>query len=468
MDAEEIVTWCREKQLAINRAFVLSNVTEDMSDEVLLETLTYVKAFGKIRLHGRCSYSADKKQYVLVEISNNLNEIAVPSVVGIPGELGPWPVHVVSQVTSPVEREGEDFQAKLLSFLRHEGKTVADVKGLVSPSGADLNTELVIAISSLVEKCNNVPSETQSYRKLRMFSGVKPTPSGEEEYDAWAEQTTHFLEEWQGTNNVKKQRIIESLKGPAADIVRFFKTGNPHATAIEYMKALETAFGTTESAPDLMVRFRNTFQSEGEKLSAYLLRLDKLLHAVYRKGGIELSEMNRTRIGQIVRGASSHDMVALRIRMTYKLREPPTFTELLQEVREEEDMIQDRNTTKSVVKSSAVAPVATVCKEAHSEIEVLRKELNGLKTEMTRLMSANVTTAQSDIQRSDVAFKSKKKRINPSQEQTQADSNPGVFCYRCGEDGHFKRNCEGEENLRKVNTRLIKQKRSMGNYRGTQ
>lgn len=56
MDAEEIVTWCREKQLAINRAFVLSNVTEDMSDEVLLETLTYVKAFGKIRLHGRCSY----------------------------------------------------------------------------------------------------------------------------------------------------------------------------------------------------------------------------------------------------------------------------------------------------------------------------------------------------------------------------------------------------------------------------
>uniref|UniRef100_A0A674DHB6 CCHC-type domain-containing protein n=1 Tax=Salmo trutta TaxID=8032 RepID=A0A674DHB6_SALTR len=433
MDAEEIVTWCREKQLAINRAFVHSNVTEDMSDEVLLETLTYVKAFGKIRLHGR-SYSADKKQYVLVEISNNLNEIAVPSVVGIPGELGPWPVHVVSQVTSPVEREGEDFQAKLLSFLRHEGKTVADVKGLVSPSGADLNTELVIATSSLVEKCNNVPSETQSYRKLRMFSGVKPTPSGEEEYDAWAEQTTHFLEEWQCADNVKKQRIIESLKGPAADIVRFFKTGNPHATAIEYMKALETAFGTTESAPDLMVRFRNTFQNEGEKLSAYLLRLDKLLHAVYRKGGIELSEMNRTRIGQIVRGASSHDMVALRIRMTYKLREPPTFTELMQEVREE-DMIQDRNTTKSVVKSSAVAPVATVCKEANSEIEVLRKELNGLKTEMTQ--------------------------------QTQADSNPGVFCYRCGEDGHFKRNCEGEENLRKVNTRLIKQKRSMGNYRGT-
>lgn len=50
-----------------------------------------------------------------------------------------------------------------------------------------------------------------------MFSGVKPIPSGEEDYDAWAEQTMHLLEEWQCSDNVKKQRIVESLKGPAAD-----------------------------------------------------------------------------------------------------------------------------------------------------------------------------------------------------------------------------------------------------------
>lgn len=466
MDVKEIVEWCREKRIATSHAFVLSSVTDSVSDEVLLETLIRVKAFGKVKLHGRVSYSAGTKQYALVEISNNLNEIAVPSVVGIPGELGPWPVHVVSQAT-PVEREGEDFQEKLLSFLRCEGKTVADVKGLLSPSGTDLNTELVTAISSLVEKCTNVP-ETQNYYKLRTFSGVKPTPSGEEEYDAWAEQTVHFLDEWQCSDNVKKQRIMASLKGLAADVVRFFKTGNPNATAIEYMKALETAFGTTESAPDLMARFRNTFQNEGEKLSDYLLRLDKLLHTVYRKGGIELSEMNRTRIGQIARGALAHDMVALRIRMIYKLRDPPTFTELLLEIREDEDMIHNRNTTKSVVKSSAVAPVATVAPEADTEIEVLRKELRGLKTEMTRLMSANVSAGQSDTERSGVAFKGKKKRVNPSYEQTQAEIRPGLFCYKCGEDGHFKRDCEGEENLRKVNTRLIKQKKFMGNYRETQ
>jgi hypothetical protein len=43
-----------------------------------------------------------------------------------------------------------------------------------------------------------------------MFSGVKPTPSGEEEDDAWTEQTTHLLDEWQCSVNVKKQRILKA------------------------------------------------------------------------------------------------------------------------------------------------------------------------------------------------------------------------------------------------------------------
>lgn len=105
---------------------------------------------------------------------------------------------------------------------------------------------------------------------------MKPTPHGEEEYDAWAEQTTHMLDEWQCSDVVKKQRIADGLKGPAADIVRGLRATNPHATASEYLKTLEIAFGTTDSAADLIVRFRNTFQQEAEKLSEYLLRLDKV------------------------------------------------------------------------------------------------------------------------------------------------------------------------------------------------
>lgn len=73
------------------------------------------------------------------------------------------------------------------------------------------------------------------------------------------EQTTHILEEWQCSDNVKNQRLVECLRGPAADIVRFEKTGNPSATFSDYLSALESAFGTTEDAADLMLKFRSTY-----------------------------------------------------------------------------------------------------------------------------------------------------------------------------------------------------------------
>lgn len=216
MDVDEIEAWCKRKQIACENAVVLRGFDANVTDDVLLQALSLVKAFGIAKIVDRCLYVASKTQFVLIQTSTDLTKQTIPDCVGLPGKAGPWPVHVL-----PVLAEGEDFEAKLLSFLKHEGKTITDVKGLLKPSPLDMNTALINAISSLVDKCNTAPADTQSYRKLRMFSGVRPTPSGEEEYDAWAEQTMHLLEEWQCSDNVKKQRVVESLKGPAADIVRF-------------------------------------------------------------------------------------------------------------------------------------------------------------------------------------------------------------------------------------------------------
>uniref|UniRef100_A0A671VKN4 CCHC-type domain-containing protein n=1 Tax=Sparus aurata TaxID=8175 RepID=A0A671VKN4_SPAAU len=361
MEAVEIEAWCKRKQLAYGNTVVLSGVNPDATDAVLLTALNQVKAFGNPEIVDRCLDVA-----------------------------GPWPAHVL---TAPADSGG--FQAKLMSFLKNEGKTLTDVSGILSPSPLDMNTALIHAISSLVDKCNTTSVDSQSYRKLRMFSGVKPTPSGEEEYDAWAEQTAHLLEEWQCSDNIKKQRIVESLTGPAADIVRFLRVQKPTATSYDYMHALETAFGTTESASDLLVKFRHTYQNVGEKLSTYLLRLDKLLHCIFRKEGVALSDMNRLRIEQVVRGALQQDMIALRLRMTHKLRESPSFNELLKEVREEEDLLQIE----------------------HPPLEI--------------------------------PAKTKYKTNATPQRSGYREDRPGIFCYRCGEDGHFKRECGGEENLLK-------------------
>lgn len=473
MDVAEVEAWCSRKQLAVEHAVVLSGVRSEITDDTLLQALDLVKVLGKAKIVDRCLDTVSKTQFILIQTSTDLTQHTIPERVGIPDGAGPWPAQVL-----PAAGKSDEFEAKLLSFLRNEGKTISDVKGLAglanpspAPSPLDMNTALINVLSSLVDKCNTVPSETQSYRKLRMFSGERPVPIGEEEYDAWAEQTGHLLEEWQCNDGVKRQRIVESLKGSAADIVRFLRAQNPTATSHDYMQALETAFGTTESPADLLMKFRQTFQCDGEKLSTYLLRLDKLLHCVFRKGGVGQPEMNQLRIEQVVRGALPHDMTALRIRMTHKLRAPPTFYELLKEVREEEDMLQSRNDVRSTVTSKTVIPIpmSTPENSVNTEVEQLKKDISVMKAELISLRTAAAEAPPKQPNTpSEFPSKARYRRNETTQRASGEESRSGIFCYRCGEDGHFKRECEGEENLKKVNNRLIKLRKPTGNYRGNQ
>lgn len=128
---------------------------------VLLQVFSQVKVFGKADIVDRCLDIASKTQFVLIKTSADFTKQTLPDLLGLSGEAGPWPAHVL---TAPVE--GEEFEAKLLSFLRNEGKTPTDVKDLLNPSPQDMNTALINSISSLVDKCNTAPADTQLQKAL--------------------------------------------------------------------------------------------------------------------------------------------------------------------------------------------------------------------------------------------------------------------------------------------------------------
>lgn len=167
----------------------MGNVPIDVSNDVLAKVLNTVKVFSRTHICGRRGDKTGSQLFILVETSVDLDVRNVPHEVGIEREVGLWPVHLVQSLGHPESnRAGEDFRGKLLSLLQQEGRSVNDVRTVLMPSESpvvDNKYGFGNALGRLVDKCNDIPTEGPSYRKLRVFSGSKPIPSGEEKYDAW-------------------------------------------------------------------------------------------------------------------------------------------------------------------------------------------------------------------------------------------------------------------------------------------
>lgn len=168
---------------------------------------------------------------------------------------------------------------------------------------------------------------------------------------------------------------------------------------------------------------------------------------------------------QLIKGALTNDMVALRMRMTHTLHDPPSFSQLMKEVREEEHWVAARENVKASV-ANVASPHVPVPPELHS----LKKEVKELSTQVSQLLSVATVTPASDRapQKMPSQTKDAMNRDSTYKPKTSKSTLPGIFCYNCGEDGHKKWECKGPEDLRKVNQKLMKMHRLQGNFSGAQ
>uniref|UniRef100_A0A8C4SXU3 CCHC-type domain-containing protein n=1 Tax=Erpetoichthys calabaricus TaxID=27687 RepID=A0A8C4SXU3_ERPCA len=438
--------WCRGKGLSEAHGLLVI-VPKDVEIAHIEETLGTIKCLGRLRVRGGIFNMELNSLMVLCECKNALTAESVPPEVHLPEGGEAWSLVIIDRAPAT----DENFNTKLKLLMQAEGKTMEDIKALLpgaqkSTSSAD---SVIQAFGDLLEKTNR-PSSEGGYHHLRIFSGTQPVPAGEEQFDHWLEQAWLMVEKSEYMVKEKKCHVMESLKGPALEIAK-------------YLEALESAFGTAESGDDL--------------------------YFVVQRGGLPHANMDRARLEQLLRGAVAADLMLIQLCLRERKTEPPTFLQLLSEIRTEEEYEASGRKLSAFV--HPVQPKHTTdLKQA--EIQSLKAELKEFKTIVT---SVAISSAETQKECSDSIFPAdthvgelctlqkqvKRLQIQLNKKMTPVDSsaNPTTvaavevsptvvssptrisrlvekqFCYWCGENGHFANKCNNQENQSKVIKRLI-------------
>ncbi|XP_073440823.1 paraneoplastic antigen Ma1 homolog [Dendrobates tinctorius] len=379
----EAYLWCREMDVTAKQSFAVSGELRDASDEEILKIVNRLTELAHPKVVDRRKEKGGQLPTALISTGQILRKEYFPSMITVPPEHGrqwkiTWPIE--SKVET--QQQGSNTQPRKTSISPPSTPFRASQEETAVP--ADV---LMTAMEKLVSQFAKMQPEG-NYRRLRTFSGALPTPAGEEGYDTWRDVTLLCSEEWQCTDAVKKQRIVESLRGTAMEVVQAVWRNRPQATYQDYMSALEDAFGSPEDATDLLYKLRTTYQLPDEKMSYYLYRLDKLAQRIVSKGGVSPKEVDQCRLEQVLRGALTHDPIAQRMRSCDREKIPGSFHELLKEVRKEEFILAAREKISPRVTTVALKPAAD-CREMEL-LTVIEKQ----GEQITQLLSAKAKTIQ--------------------------------------------------------------------------
>lgn len=129
-------------------------------------------------------------------------------------------------------------------------------------------------------------------------------------------------------------------------------------------------------------------QQPGEKLSAFLRRMERILNKLVHKGGLSPTSADKARLDQLIKGAIRSDMMLLNLRLRERQDKPPTFLQLLNDIRTEEEFEAAR---RKLAPSKAVH-IKAVSVPAETEMDGLRAQIQALKLQVTELTALATTS----------------------------------------------------------------------------
>ncbi|CAO2621558.1 Paraneoplastic antigen Ma3 homolog [Lemmus lemmus] len=293
--------------------------------------------------------------------------------------------------------------------------------------------------------------ENMAYQELRHFSGMEEPGCGGLSFESWLDHANDMLYMWRHiSERERRRRLVESLGGPALDLLCELLEEHPDTPAQDCLDALVQVFGPVESRRMAQMKFCKAYQEPGEKVSSFVVRLEALLQKALEKRAIARRNVNQTRLKRILGGATLTEKLREKLTLMKQRRKPPGFLALVRFLREEEEWEATMGPEDSCAQGLETGPSPSTLgsRERALFIPAFDSGLEKRPYQGSRRRRGRGQHRRGGVPR--------------DRSQGARKRNYDTFCYSCGEDGHIRVHC-----LNPSNRALVKQKRraamEMGN-----
>uniref|UniRef100_A0A2K6U9L9 Paraneoplastic antigen Ma-like C-terminal domain-containing protein n=1 Tax=Saimiri boliviensis boliviensis TaxID=39432 RepID=A0A2K6U9L9_SAIBB len=159
----------------------------------------------------------------------------------------------------------------------------------------------------------------------------------EESLESWLEHAKDMLQLWYHESERDRRRwLLQSLGGPALDVVSGLLGEDPNLSAGDCLAALGQVFRNRDTRITSWLKFLTCTQGPQEGLFAFVVRLEGLLQRAVEKGAVHPAMANRFRLWQVLSQTRPSEAPQDTLRGMQLDRRPPGFLRLLRLIREME------------------------------------------------------------------------------------------------------------------------------------
>ncbi|XP_070147303.1 paraneoplastic antigen Ma6E [Ovis canadensis] len=201
-----------------------------------------------------------------------------------------------------------------------------------------VNEERSLLLLGIPDDCEDQEFKDAVQAALGPLGRYREQPGeGEESFESWLDHANDMLYLWRHVTEMeRRRRLVESLGGPALDLLCSLLAEDPNLAAQDCLMALVEAFGSKDPRVTARLKFMTCAQRPQESLFAFVMRLEGLLQSALGKGAMHPAIADQLRARQVLMRARPNNLMQNKLKRMRMERRPPSFVAMLQLIRETE------------------------------------------------------------------------------------------------------------------------------------